>query len=546
MPPGCRGGTRRSGDLAVERPSISRRGRSFRSRTCRWSSWWTSCCTIRRGPRRPVRGPTKTLTAPARTKRSTRSCASARSIWADAGRRQLLPVAARVVDVDVEAVLVRGVAEPAEPRPEVAAARPAEVADPDPRRVRVGEPVLGEDAQHRAHEARRAPAAPGPVRRPLQDRVPGEVVRPSRVSCTPLARRPAHGLARARSELRSDVGASPGPAQVARTSGSARGAQHQPADPREAGGLELVRDSRDRLDPAFAGDANEHPLVGVAPAYEDPAPVRRPGDVVEDAGSGEHPLRAAARDVACRARGPRAARTSASGACPGRTSCVGDARAGSESTSGRPLVPSRTATLSAVTTASRRAVARPRERARGRGIGADRQSDGARGRRRRSRVRVVVAYASTWRGPGRQAGATRAAVGSPPASTSPVPSPATMCSRPPLRYAIRVSVALPPQRGNRTCGRASFHRTVAVGLERDELVRAGGDDEAARTATTTPRGTRRAGASSRRRSRPRRRRPTRRAARPPPRQRRRAAASASSTPTKASRTSSRERPSRAA
>ena len=71
---------------------------------------------------------------------------------------------------------MRRVTEPAEAGPEVAAARPAQVADPDARRVRMGGVVRRQHAQHRAYEARRAPTPPGPVRRLLQDRVPGEVV----------------------------------------------------------------------------------------------------------------------------------------------------------------------------------------------------------------------------------------------------------------------------------------------------------------------------------------------------------------------------------
>ena len=42
-------------------------------RTWTWSSWWTSGTTIERGPRRCRWGPTKSLTAPAARKRSTRS-----------------------------------------------------------------------------------------------------------------------------------------------------------------------------------------------------------------------------------------------------------------------------------------------------------------------------------------------------------------------------------------------------------------------------------------------------------------------------------------
>ena len=60
----------------------ARRGASLGRRTWMWLSWLTSGITIRLGPRSGVRGPTKTFVAPARTKRSTRSCASARSICA--------------------------------------------------------------------------------------------------------------------------------------------------------------------------------------------------------------------------------------------------------------------------------------------------------------------------------------------------------------------------------------------------------------------------------------------------------------------------------
>src|SRR4051794_33652902 len=45
---------------------------------------------------------------------------------------KLLPVTARVVHVDVEPTLVRGMSDPAEARTEVAAARPAEIADSHP------------------------------------------------------------------------------------------------------------------------------------------------------------------------------------------------------------------------------------------------------------------------------------------------------------------------------------------------------------------------------------------------------------------------------
>ena len=56
-------------------------------------------------------------------------------------------VPARVVDVDIEAVLVRGVTEPAEARAEVAAFRPAEITDTNPGRVGMSRCVLVEYLQ---------------------------------------------------------------------------------------------------------------------------------------------------------------------------------------------------------------------------------------------------------------------------------------------------------------------------------------------------------------------------------------------------------------
>ena len=64
----------------------------------------------------------------------------------------------------------------------------------------------------------------------------------------------------------------------------------------------------------------------------------------------------------------------------------------------------------------------------------------------------AVTKARTCRSPGRHAGATCAAAAT---SASPRPFPPTTCSRPRVRYAIRVSTREPPQRGNAICGRAS-------------------------------------------------------------------------------------------
>ncbi len=102
------------------------------------------------GPVSLVRGPTKTYSAPAATKRSTRSWAEGAIDLGDPRGGELLEVEPRVEDVDVEAVLVGGVAEPAEAPAEGAAVRPADVGDPDPRRNRVGGPVLGDHRESRS------------------------------------------------------------------------------------------------------------------------------------------------------------------------------------------------------------------------------------------------------------------------------------------------------------------------------------------------------------------------------------------------------------
>jgi hypothetical protein len=87
-------------------------------------------------------------------------------------RRPQGSVLTRVVDVDVEAVLMRGVPEAAELRPETAAVWTAEVADQDVRRGRVREAVPGDDVEDDPDEAIAPPPAPRAIRASLQDGVP--------------------------------------------------------------------------------------------------------------------------------------------------------------------------------------------------------------------------------------------------------------------------------------------------------------------------------------------------------------------------------------
>lgn len=83
--------------------------------------------------------------------------------------RPLPLVAARIVDVHVEPVLMRDVT-----GPEVAAARPAEVANSQARRARVVAGVLAHDAENEAHDSVRPVPPPGSVGRAMEERVPGE------------------------------------------------------------------------------------------------------------------------------------------------------------------------------------------------------------------------------------------------------------------------------------------------------------------------------------------------------------------------------------
>jgi hypothetical protein len=88
--------------------------------------------------------------------------------------RALPAVEPRVVDVDVEAVLVRDVAWEAVARAEVAAAGATHVADAYARCVRMRGRIFVEHLEERPHEPVVPPASPAAVRRAPQDRVPGE------------------------------------------------------------------------------------------------------------------------------------------------------------------------------------------------------------------------------------------------------------------------------------------------------------------------------------------------------------------------------------
>ena len=93
---------------------------------------------------------------------------------------------------------MRGVADLAVLRPEVAAVRAAEVADRQPRRARVLALVAARHPQRRPDQPVGAPAAPAAVRRRLADRVPGEVRAALGRQLHAAPSRPAYGSPTAR------------------------------------------------------------------------------------------------------------------------------------------------------------------------------------------------------------------------------------------------------------------------------------------------------------------------------------------------------------
>ena len=87
----------------------------------------------------------------------------------------LAPVSPRVVDVDVEPILMRRVA-----GPEGASPPAAEVADPEAWRRRMRLCVTRDDTEDLADEEVRPPSPPGPVGAAMEERIPREEARAGR------------------------------------------------------------------------------------------------------------------------------------------------------------------------------------------------------------------------------------------------------------------------------------------------------------------------------------------------------------------------------
>jgi hypothetical protein len=93
----------------------------------------------------------------------------------DVGRRErsaLAPVEARIVEIDVEAVLVGRM-----PRPKRAPMRPAQISDADARSFGMRLGVAIDHAEDEPDEVVRPPAAPGSIRPAVEERIPGEEAR---------------------------------------------------------------------------------------------------------------------------------------------------------------------------------------------------------------------------------------------------------------------------------------------------------------------------------------------------------------------------------
>lgn len=108
-------------------------------------------------------------------------------------RRPQPSVATRVVDVGVEAVLVRYVADAAKPRPEVATVAARQVADEHRRSRAMPARVCGQHRAERPQQPSRAPTAPPAVRASLPDGVPRQIARPARRQLPPPHEAPGPG-----------------------------------------------------------------------------------------------------------------------------------------------------------------------------------------------------------------------------------------------------------------------------------------------------------------------------------------------------------------
>jgi hypothetical protein len=124
---------------------------------------------------------------------------------ANTQRRPFPPVEPRVVHVDVEAVLMRGVA-----RAEPAAVRLAEVSDANSRRAGVPGGIGGDNVEDDANQLVGSPAAPRAVGLPMQQWIPREECRAPRWQPNSSNEPPGRGTPQRSRALPSDRVVRPG------------------------------------------------------------------------------------------------------------------------------------------------------------------------------------------------------------------------------------------------------------------------------------------------------------------------------------------------
>jgi hypothetical protein len=144
---------------------------------------------------------------------------------ANTQRRPFAPVEPWVVHVDVEAVLMRGVA-----RAEPAAVRFAEVSDAQARRAGLGGRIRSDDVEDEADQLVRPPAPPRAVGLPMEQRIPREERRAARRELNSSNESPRGGISERSRALPSNRVVRPGHEGPLRREGageSARDGRHQ-------------------------------------------------------------------------------------------------------------------------------------------------------------------------------------------------------------------------------------------------------------------------------------------------------------------------------
>ena len=154
------------------------------NRTCMWFSWFGYGNDHARGAREARGVPDEHHVRPGGDEPIEQVLRKVVVDLARRDRRAEVPVATRVVDVDVEPVLVGGVLV------ERTAAAAADVTDHDPRRLRVRRSVGGDHREERPDRPLVPVQPPRLVRRPVRDGIPRDPVRPGKGQLRPVHEAP--------------------------------------------------------------------------------------------------------------------------------------------------------------------------------------------------------------------------------------------------------------------------------------------------------------------------------------------------------------------